>query len=102
LNSKYATVQLLSWLSESSAKGIRRLMLKPVAEAGLAATEYWWKEPNLGRAMARYLGLLWQDHRQALERAPAEKMMFLELVHRAAAMQEPMAMELQARIASQK
>jgi hypothetical protein len=97
LNSKYATVQLLSWLSESSAKGIRRLMLKPAAEAGLAATEYWWKEPNLGYAMARYLGLLWQDHRQALERAPAEKMMLLELVHRAAAMQEPMAMELQAR-----
>ena len=73
LKSAHVSVQLLSWLSEASAKGIRRLMLRPVAGAALTATEYWWKEERLAKAMAQYLGALIQDQDQASVPATAEE-----------------------------
>lgn len=100
LPSAHSAVHYLSWLTETSAKGIRRQILEPVAEAGLAASEYWWKEQHLAKQMARYLSLLWAEHGQAIEHDPAEKKVLLELVHKTARTQEPLAMELQARMAS--
>ena len=100
LQSAHSAVKYLSWLSETSAKGIRRQTLEPVAEAGLSASGHWWKERHLAKEMSRYLSLLWAEHGQAIEHDPAEKKTFLELVHKTAGTQEPLAMELQARMAS--
>ena len=100
LSSAGDAAHLLSWLSEPTAKVIRRQMLIPIAEVGLVETKYWWKEQQLVIVMARYLSLLWEEHGHAF--VPDEKRLFLELLHIAAGTQEPLAMELQARIASRK
>ena len=75
-------------------------MLNPIAEVVMVATENWWKERHIAKLMARYLGLLWDEHRHVLEKTQVEKSVFLELVHKTAGTQEPLAMELQTRIAS--
>lgn len=100
LRSAHDAVHFISWLTEASAKGIRKELLKPIAEVGLAESDYWWREKHLPKLMARYLGLVWDEHAAALERRAELKKMFLSLVHRTAATQEPLAMELQGRIAA--
>lgn len=102
LMTAHKAVHFVSWLGKASAKGIRLQMLKPVTEAGLAASEHWWKEAHIARLIARYLGLMWAEHGQTLEHDPVQKRCFLELLHRASGTQEPLAMELQARMAARK
>ena len=100
LTSPHNAVHFLSWLSETSAKGIRDRLLKPVADVGLVASDRWWKERHLARLMARYLGLVWHEHAPAFEQDAEQKKVFLSLVHRTARTQEPLAMELQNRMAA--
>ena len=100
LDSAHNAVKFLSWLSRPEAKGIRRLMLAPVSCVSLKATDHWWEEEHLAKMMAGYLGILWTEQGQILRQVPADEKVFLALVHRTAGTQEPLAMELQARIAA--
>lgn len=100
LTSANSAVRFLSWLSKSSAKGIRGRLLKPVADVGLTASDCWWRERHLARVMARFLGLVWDEHASNFEKDAEHKKIFLSLVHRTAKTQEPLAMELQNRMAA--
>jgi hypothetical protein len=99
LGSAHNAVHFFSWLTEASAKGIRKQLLRPIADVGLSASNSWWEERHLPKVMARYLGLVWDEHATALEKGTELKKIFLSLVHRTAGTQEPLAMELQTRIA---
>ncbi len=100
LNSAYDSVRLLSWLAEPSAKGIRRLMLRPIADTALVASDYWWKEEHIARVIAQFVSSLIEDQSPVPAQTAAERMLLLDLVHKAANTQEPLAMELQAQMAS--
>jgi len=99
LGSARDAVHFVSWLTDPSASQIRTLLLKPVADAAMTGSEYWWNEEHIAKVIARYLSLLWTEHGRSIEHNEAQKEIFLQLLHRAASTQEPLAMELQARIA---
>ena len=90
---------LLSWLTTTSGEGIRCRLLKPIADTGLKAPNAWWNERNLVRTMTQYLNSLWDKHMSYLDQNQESKDIFLSLIHRAAKTQEPLALELQKRIA---
>lgn len=98
LTSAHDSVQLLSWLCQTSAKGIRCLMIKPISDVALAASDHWWKEEHVAKVMAQFVGSLIRDH----EIPEVERKLLLALMHKAASTQEPLAMELQAQMASSK
>jgi hypothetical protein len=99
LTSAHNAVHFLSWLTEASARGIRGKLLQTIADVGLVAQDRWWAEQHLAKVMARYLGLVWDEHASTFEQNAELKKVFLSLVHRAARTQEGLAMELQKRIA---
>lgn len=99
LTSADNAAHFLSWLTEASAKAIRSRLLKPIADIGLAASDRWWKERHLAKVMARYLDLVWNENASTFEQDAKQKTVYLSLVHRTARTQEPLAIELQKRIA---
>ena len=100
LRSAQNAVHFMAWLTEASAKGIRKPLLKPISEVGLAASDSWWREKHLPKVVARYLSLVWDEHASAFEGDSELQKVFLSLVHRTAATQEPLAIDLQGRIAA--
>lgn len=100
LTSPHHAVHFLNWLTRASAKGVRKQLLGRIAKVGLDSSDYWWQEEHLASMMARYLALIWHEHAAALDADSELKNMFLSLVHQTAATQEPLAMELQSRIAA--
>jgi hypothetical protein len=100
LESAYTAARLISWLSEPAAEPVRLQMLEPLCSTTREASEYWWKERYVTSAVARYLNVIWDKHRRDLTSDAALKRQFQELLHAAAARHEPLALELQSRIAS--
>jgi len=100
LESAHTAVRLVSWLSELAAEPVRLQMLKPLYLKGQGASDYWWKERHLTSVVARYLNVIWDKHRRDLTSDATLKRQFQELLHATAARHEPLALELQSRIAS--
>jgi hypothetical protein len=92
--------RLVTWLREPSAKPIRLQMLNMLSLAAADATDYWWEEQSLRTAIARYLNVLWDEHRQEIKADTELRDKFETLLHSIAIRHEPLALELQKRISS--
>jgi hypothetical protein len=98
LSSAHDAKHFLAWLSDSSAKKIRLQMLDRIAKKALSVSDRWWEE-EMAKVVTRYLSLLWSEHEKVLSSDITKKKTFLSLLHRASQTQEPLAIELQSRIA---
>lgn len=96
----HSAVHFLSWLTHASAKELRLPLFGSVAEAALKASDRWWSEERLSSEMSRYLSQLWLEHSGHLDSVREDRKLLFGVVHRAAGTQDPLAMELQARIAN--
>jgi hypothetical protein len=100
LKDRHKATRLITWLYELSSKPIRLQMLTPLSITAKEASNYWWDEHRLTNAIARYLNILWEEHRRDINSNNETKRIFDELLHEIAARHDPLALELQTRISS--
>lgn len=92
--------RLVSWLCESSSKTIRIRILNPLSSEAEKANISWWEEQRLITAIARYLNVLWDEHRPELRANTVLRNNFETLLHAISERHEPLALALQKRISS--
>jgi len=100
LHSARDAVRLLSWLAGPVAEGVRVPILGPIWAVAEQASDYWWEERHLLTVMSRLLCVLWDKHRLDCGSSTDTGKRFRKLLHVAATRQEPIALDLQSRIAS--
>lgn len=100
LKDPHKAIRLIAWLNELSSKPIRLQMLAPLSLIAKEESNYWWDEHRLTNAIARYLNILWEEHRIDIKSNTEIRRIFDELLHETAARHDPLALELQSRISS--
>jgi hypothetical protein len=91
---------LISWLCKPSSAPLRLELLQPIENAFANRHDGYSEERRLTTTLASYLVILWEEHHQEIKREPENGKAFEKLLHIGVDMHEPLALELQARVAT--
>jgi len=90
----------VQWLKRPAADPIRIEATISMRDAAASADDYWWREEHLVRELAELLDACWRRNASELREASSADAAFKELLKMVADRQEPLAMDLQERIAA--
>ena len=93
-----SAVRFMRWMSESTSKGLRLPLLGTITGILVIQDKTWWQSERVAAAVAHYLDAIYKEEKQLLSTGSAHSVSFLQLLHIIASTNEPMALELQARI----